>query len=425
MITKKQAVELLWNYPYKFGQLVGFTRLTELHNTWIKDMLATGSSDSTLQAHRGSYKTTCISIALAILAVLKADKKILFMRKTDNDIKEIILQTSRILRSEYMEYLAWCIYGIELKLTKDTSNEITTNLSHGVKGTAQITGRGISGSITGKHYDLIFTDDIINIDDRFSNAERERTKRVYQELQNLRNVGGRIYNTGTPWHKDDCFQLMPAPKKYDCYSTGLLNADEIAKLKESMTASLFAANYELRHIPADDVIFKNPQFGYDSALAENGITHVDSAYYGEDYTAMSIVTRRDGKFYVFGKCWRKHIEQCMADIVEYHNRFKSKVLYNERNADKGYVVKEFRKLGVKAVGYDETQNKVLKITSVLKFVWSNVFFVEGTDSEYIQQICDYNELAEHDDCPDSLACAIREWNKRGTDVYKSMWDNSL
>lgn len=109
----------------------------------------------------------------------------------------------------------------------------------------------------------------------------------------------------------------------------------------------------------------------------------------------------------------------------YHDKFKSKVLYNERNADKGYVVKEFRKLGIKTVGYDESQNKIFKITSVLKFAWKNVFFVEGTDDEYIQQICDYNELAEHDDCPDSLACAIREWNKKSTSDYKSLWDNSL
>lgn len=425
MITRKQAVDLLWKEPYKFGHLVGFTRLTELHNKWIKNMLAVNAPDGTLQAHRGSYKTTCISIALAILAVLKSDKKVLFMRKTDNDIKEIMFQTSKILHSEYMQYLIQCIYGIDLKFTKDTSNEISTNLSNDVKGTAQITGRGTSGSITGKHYDLIFTDDIINIDDRYSNAERERTKRVYQELQNLRNVGGRIFNTGTPWHKDDCFLLMPEPDVYDCYTTGLLDETDIAELKESMTASLFSANYELRHIPADDVIFQNPQTGYDVHLAENGITHVDSAYFGEDYTAMSIVMRHDGKFYVFGKCWRKHIEYCMAEIQMYHDKFKSKVLYNERNADKGYVVKEFRKLGIKTVGYDESQNKIFKITSVLKFAWKNVFFVEGTDDEYIQQICDYNELAEHDDCPDSLACAIREWNKKSTSDYKSLWDNSL
>jgi hypothetical protein len=42
-----------------------------------------------------------------------------------------------------------------------------------------------------------------------------------------------------------------------------------------------------------------------------------------------------------------------------------------------------------------------------------VVFVQGTDQEYINQICDYNENAEHDDCPDSLASLIRKlWNRK-------------
>ena len=42
-------------------------------------------------------------------------------------------------------------------------------------------------------------------------------------------------------------------------------------------------------------------------------------------------------------------------------------------------------------------------------------FVRGTDEEYIRQITDYNENAEHDDAPDSLASIVRLlWNKSDT-----------
>lgn len=34
-------------------------------------------------------------------------------------------------------------------------------------------------------------------------------------------------------------------------------------------------------------------------------------------------------------------------------------------------------------------------------------FVEGTDSDYINQILDYTENADHDDAPDSAACICR------------------
>ena len=40
-------------------------------------------------------------------------------------------------------------------------------------------------------------------------------------------------------------------------------------------------------------------------------------------------------------------------------------------------------------------------------------FVSGTDTAYINQICDYTEDAEHDDAPDSLACIVKRlWNKK-------------
>ena len=69
---------------------------------------------------------------------------------------------------------------------------------------------------TGKHAYYVITDDICNIDDRISRAERQHTIAQYDELQNIRNRGGRIINLGTPWHKDDVFGRMPNIHRYDC-----------------------------------------------------------------------------------------------------------------------------------------------------------------------------------------------------------------
>jgi hypothetical protein len=58
-------------------------------------------------------------------------------------------------------------------------------------------------------------------------------------------------------------------------------------------------------------------------------------------------------------------------------------------------------------------NKYIKIVTFLKGEWKNVVFVKGTDEEYIDMILNYNEYAEHDDAPDSLASIIRKlWNKK-------------
>ena len=90
--------------------------------------------------------------------------------------------------------------------------------------------------MTGKHADIILTDDIVNLQDRISAVERKRICGVYQELQNIRNPGGRILNTGTPWHPDDAFRLMPPPEKYDCYQTGLLTKDAMAAHRDRRRA---------------------------------------------------------------------------------------------------------------------------------------------------------------------------------------------
>lgn len=413
MLTRSQAIDFLKNRPAEYAHMLGFTKLTDLHNGWIREMLI-GTEDATLMAHRGSYKTTCVSVALAMTIFLLPKIRTVFIRKTDTDVKEVIKQVQKILQDPHTQYFVQAIYGAPLKLTTQSTTEINTNLISDVKGTSQLLGMGIGGSLTGKHFDRIFTDDISNMKDRVSRAERDRTKLAYQELQNIKNRSelGKIYNTGTPWHEDDVGILMPAPKKYTCYESGLMTDEEIQEVKEKMTPSLFAANYELRFIASEDVIFTNPQLNADISLIYDGQSHVDAAYYGEDYTAFTIVAIHDGKFYVYGKCWRKHIDDVMPEIADLHNKFLCRKLFCETNADKGYVAKAFRDRGLRVSTYHERENKHVKITTYLKFNWKDVIFVEGTDEKYINQICDYNENAEHDDCPDSLASLIRKLERR-------------
>lgn len=419
-MTREAAIAILLNEPVKIGYAVGFDKLTALHNRWIIEMIR-GTQDKTLQAHRGSYKTTCVSIALACIFVLLPNKKTLFLRKTDADVKEVVRQVRNILLSAPMQEAARLIHGKDMVLITQTASELSSNLPGDSKGTSQLVAMGINGSITGKHFDRIFTDDIVNVQDRTSKAERDRTKIVYQELQNIRNRGGRIFNTGTPWHKEDCFSLMPNIERHDCYSTGLISKEQLQIIREAMTASLFAANYELRHIASDDVIFTSPQTGADPALAEQGICHIDASYGGEDGTAFTVCKKSGGKYYIYGRLWQKHVDDCLPEIIRLRKAFNAGIIYCERNADKGYLAKTLRERGERADTYHEKTNKFVKITSYLKSEWKNVVFIAGTDAEYINQICDYTENAEHDDAPDSAASVVRKlWNKKETE-YVPLW----
>lgn len=420
-MNRSDAVRFLTTKPYKLGHLLGFTKLKPINNRWIISMIK-GKGDKTLQASRGTYKTTCVSIALALIIILLPNKRTLFMRKTDTDVKEVIKQVAKILKSPQVQVFVRAIYGVSIKLTTESATEISTNLTSDIKGTSQLIGIGMGSSITGKHFNIIFTDDIINITDRVSKAERERTKTIYQELQNVKNRDGRIFNTGTPWHKDDAFSIMPEAEKYNCYHEEIkeiISEEDLAELKKNMLPSLFCANYELRHIASEDVIFADAQTGADPIMIEQAkFSHIDASYGGEDGTAFTIAKRQGKALYVFGKLYHKHVDDCLDGIIAYKNGFMGNKIWCEDNGDKGYLAKEIKKKGEKAVTYHESMNKFLKITTYLKGEWENIIFVAGTDEEYIQQILDYNENAEHDDAPDSLASICRLMYSKGNEELR-------
>lgn len=403
-------LDLIYEEPYKIGHWVGFADLTELHNDWIRDFLF-AEQDQTLLAHRGSYKTTSLSVCLALMIVLRPDLNIIFLRKTDTDVIEIVRQVAKMLEHDVMQDIAKELYGRNIVQTISSSSEINTNLNTFSRGSSQLIGMGILTSITGKHGDVIVTDDIVNVRDRASKSERERTKQAYMELQNIKNRGGRFINTGTPWHKEDAISFMPNVKRYDCYSTGLMSKEEIRRLRESMTASLFAANYELKHIADEKAMFTSPKFFEDNSLLYDGIAHIDASYGGDDGTAFTIAKRHGNNFYVFGKRWDAHVDDCLSKIYIYHQHFRAGTIYNEFNADKGYLANNMRRDGKIVQTYHEKENKFIKISTYLRKHWVNIYFHEDTDPEYTQEILDYTENAEHDDAPDSLSSLIRIMDK--------------
>lgn len=425
MIEKKKILDMLYYEPIKIGHWVGFKDLTALHNEWLRSFLYS-DKDQTLQGHRGSYKTTDLALFMAIHTIIKPNETVMIFRKTSNDVDEILRCVSNILQAGCIQQIVRVLYGKDLVILRNNTSEIHTNLATSIKGTSQIVGLGIGTSITGKHADIVVTDDIVNINDRISTAERNRTKLAYQELQNIKNRNGRFINTGTPWHKDDAFTLMPEPKKYDCYSTGLISEKKLAEIKSKMLPSLFACNYELRHIASENVIFTNPQVGADATMCEQGIMQVDSAFYGEDFTAWTVMRKTQSKYYVYGRMKRANVQDCYVDIMADYQRFMCSKLYNEKNADKGMVGKELRKLGARVILYDENMNKFLKIVTYLKSIWNDIVFVEGTDDAFIQQICDYFEDAEHDDAPDSVASLARILLNKNTDeTYVPIWNRGI
>lgn len=409
----ESLLDFLMNEPYKLAHMIGFDRFKEYpHNKWIRTLVYSDEYEYTLQGHRGSYKTTTLAVAIALRMILYPDKNILLFRKTDASVKDFKENLKKILVTDEIQEIVQTIHGIPLIITTENQNVIDTNLNQSIGGDPQFRATGINSSITGLHADYVVTDDIITTDDRSKYAIRQRTKAVYQELHNIVNRDGVIRNLGTPWHENDAFELMSEPDKYDYMETGMISDDEIKKLKTRMTASLFSANYELKHTSDKEKLFNDPVIddGANTHRIYDGYAHIDASYGGKDGTAFTVINRKDDKIYVFGKLYQEHVDNVLDDIEYRRKLYRAGTIYTETNADKGYLDKQLQE---PSQTYHESMNKNTKIATHLKKVWTKIIFINDTDPDYIEQIVDYMEGADHDDAPDSLASIIRETEQSG------------
>lgn len=402
-----ELLESIIENPVPFAHALGYTKLNEeLHKEWIRTMFFL-EEDGTLQAHRGSYKTTCLIIALALRIIAKPFENTILLRKSRDDVNEVINAVSKVLHSEIVMSLIKGIYDLTPTFTADSGTEIELSIYKGAMG-RQLLGLGLKSSITGKHGSVI-TDDIVTVKDRVSEAHRKETKNTFLELINIASESHhRIFNCGTPWHKDDAFSLMPKPVKYTVNDTGIKSTEEIKAIKESMPSSLYAANYELKHIADGDILFPEPKYGA-FPIGSSSYAHIDAAYGGDDRTALTIISENGDTLNMIGWMMEGHIENHYKQIVSKMERYQCHGYDCENNADKGFLRKDLSKLTrIPGSGYHEKMNKYYKISTYGKARWKDVVFdLEHGDPEYIDEIMEYNENAGHDDAPDSFASLVK------------------
>lgn len=195
----------------------------------------------------------------------------------------------------------------------------------------------------------------------------------------------------------------------------------VQELKKEYAGTVLYDRYILgKWVASEGALFTTyPQFTSDASLLYDGIAHIDAAYGGKDGSALTCARKDGDKLYMFGRLRNKHIDTLMDFYSNETRRLRCSPILMERNADKGFVGKELRRIGDSVKLYDEHMNKYLKIATYLRKWWSNIIFLEGTDKAFIEQILAYTEQAEHDDAPDSAACICRYLDARDTTKYNS------
>ena len=210
MINPYSAMDEWLTHPHKFGHMLGYKKLTPSHDKWILIFLRAKNLDA-LQAHRGSYKTTCGIVAMVLLFLLKPNMRLLIVRKNGTLASDVlkVIQRTMITNAAVRLYLD-SMWKIDSAMTNTWGSERTT---FSFKKTAtpepSITAAGIGSSIVGTHYDYIWLDDIVTMDDRYSGAARRSTIQYFNETDNLVDPTGTRMLTSTPWHEEDLHASLP------------------------------------------------------------------------------------------------------------------------------------------------------------------------------------------------------------------------
>ncbi len=427
-LKNPKLARLIIDQPHRLGHYLGYTKLTPLHSEWIKYMW-NAKQHVSLQAHRNSYKTSSIIIIGSILKLTFFwNNRIAIIRKDFTSASEVLKVITRIIKSDKYKALTNEIFGMSPELIVDSAQKMQWSWKTQESPEGNVNAFGIGGSITGTHFDDIFCDDIITLKDRISKAERKAVDEFVREIiANVIDPDKFVKFSGTPWHKMDTWRLLPKPLVYDIYSTGLkvFTPERIQEIKKYTTASLFAANYELRHVASEDTIFDNPswQSGWDLTLATQG--HIDAKYQGGHTGAFTMMARKpDGRVQAVGFIFHKHINEEYDRLIKKWGQYRCGTVHMELNADKGYAARDLSGLGMITSTYDEKENKHVKIIQNLKTYWDRIDWSEDTDPEYMSQILDYIEGQEPDDCADSAASCIRRSGIfNGSVVVKAIADD--
>lgn len=419
--NNKEILELL-KFPHKLGWLLGFNKLQLFHSDWIRKYWL-NTSDYVLQAHRNSYKTTSVIIVGYIWYSLQyPDDPVLLIREESTNAEKTVIAISNLLKTPEMRYIYQELYGIkDFSLLKDNRNSIIlpTKTKASIEGSLDCIG--IGGSLTGRHYKKIIADDIITVKDRVSKAKREETKFILMELENIKTADGILSVSGTPWHKDDGFSILPIADKYPLGSISIpdLTTARIQDIRSRTTSSLFSANYLLKHISDENRIFPDAKF-IEWDKTQTCRAWLDPAYSGKNTTSLTLLYYKDNKIIATGWAWRQDVTELYEKIKTICGMFNCGTLFIESNADNGLSAKDMEKIYPSVKPIRERENKHNKIISYAKRNWIDIYFSNDCQEDYLSQVIDYEEGQEPDDAPDGLASLIRQTKPETVDLNKSL-----
>jgi len=426
-------IKMIYEHPHLLGHLCGKTLLTELHSDWMKwghnSMERRG-----LMAHRGSYKSTCLTEVGVIYRLLRNPEDLICIcRKGHLAALEMIREIMNLMESPPIyELLLFAWFANERGEIPDKAEwhfdvRQSGKLNLSVRKThtkeCNVEGMGLGSNSVGRHYNFLVLDDITGPADRTYQRERENTVVVAAEMiSNILNRGMPCLVLGTAWFSSDALALLEEQgmpfRKYPYTVTGLMTEEQVAEARRTQPGPLFDCNYLLEFTSSADMIFSSPVMGeWDKRNVTDIKALVDAAYSPTgDYCALAIAGRLPNNrvcMMVFME--QIHIKDWIPFMLQKLSQYGCHVLYAETNGDHRLALDAIdahplaRTYGIYTQGYAESQNKQLKISTVLYEAWNHIVWDTKMEPDCMEQILDWSsDTKSNDDVPDACASLLRE-----------------
>jgi hypothetical protein len=144
---------------------------------------------------------------------------------------------------------------------------------------------GAGATVTGKHFDEHYYDDILNEDDANTPEGNRKVIEWYGYIQGVLEPGGTETVTGTPYHYSDLYNYIEQEGIYGKHvykRPGIVNGKPIYsfytlamhdRLKKRMGNYLYSTQIMINPIPAEDQLFPPPQPVYSGVLPGKNETY--------------------------------------------------------------------------------------------------------------------------------------------------------
>ena len=340
----------------------GLKDLTQEHNKLINFLEGEERSKIILMP-RYSLKSTLITVGWSLFKIIRnPNVRILIYSDTAKKaqgflqgIKNHILGTAP--NSKFKEYFDG--YDNDIKSGSWNDSEITVR-----KRTAQFieptvdTG-GIETTKVGRHYDIIFFDDIVSDVNTTTKAQMDKTYDCYKKSLSLLKPDGEVVIVGTRWAFGDAYgRILQEDKNFGTFIRkavvrGAYPFEQIGLTKEFLDKQLAAQGsyfwnclYQNSPVSEEEAIFKKDKFSFYDSVDPSGLfitATLDPAGEGEDYTAITVVgTDKDNVIYILDIINRKlKMSQITDKIIELAYKWK------------------FRKLGVEINFFEHLEKEII------------------------------------------------------------------